>query len=162
MEKHIIKFRYGLTVDENRQRTEPCPYCGGVVCHVKENEDEVFCMNLVCKFHSFVDNSHYKWLKERFAEDARSGHVWFDVNSRYPTYSHPFIHRNDIACHKYIIRDFLYDEDEWLCRYKPLRLTKIACVKYNSPIIAQYASLDLMFEDGWINNYENRRRIEND
>lgn len=154
----LIKLKYGLTIDKSRQQQEPCPRCGQVICGVKENEDDVFCVNGLCTFHDQINHSHYSWMMERISRDASYNiPILFNDNYRYPNCRIPVMLNKDFKEGRFIIRDLRVDEKRYAL-YAPKGLDRIDCIDPNSPIIAQYYSLLLLVKDGWISNHD--RRIE--
>lgn len=150
----IIKLRYGLTIDENNQCDEPCPKCGAAVCHVKENNSDVFCTSSLCSFHDKFDYTWYPWIIERIERDASYGiPILFNHNSRYPSCKQPVMLNEDFKKHKYIIRELTIDEQKYsIAKYRGG--SKSSCIDVNSPIIARYANLELLVKDNWVSYHD--------
>lgn len=153
MNKHLIKLRYGLTIDENRPVEVSCPKCGGVCCYVKEEADHAFCLNTFCDFHDYTTDI-VEVRKERFLRFARYGTVFFYRNDQYEC-NIPFMTEDDIRAKKYIIREFELDKEKYnlyISEFGKNEYSWQSCYKQNCIIIAQYYSIQLMCEDGWLVN----------
>lgn len=147
MDKIRIKLKFNRTIDPNNQVSEPCPKCGRAVCHVKENPNEVFCMGWNCDFHDYTTDI-VDARTERFNYMARYGNVFFYANTQYSAHK-PFMLQDDIKQGRYIIREFELDS------YKYNIVSQRggsweSCPKENCRIVAQYYSVELMSEDGWL------------
>lgn len=149
MNKHLIKLRFGLTIDESRPVDESCPRCGSVCCYVKEESNHAFCLNTFCDFHDYTTDI-VEVRKERFLRFARYGTVFFFKNDQYAC-NNPFMTEEDIRAKKYIIREFELDtekyNDDFFCNSDNWWQL---CYKSNCKIIVQYHSVQLMCEDGWL------------
>lgn len=162
MNSLVIKLKYGLTIDPNQQHFEPCPKCGGVVCGVIENNDDVFCVNTFCDFKDTLDHSFVDRFIERF-EYIRSwgGPMFFNSNYRYPNVTHPFITKEDLAANRYIIREFIIDQDHYYSKAaRRAGVSPSRCYKQDCPIIARYGNVRLMVEDNWKPNKDGENEID--
>lgn len=162
MNSLVIKLKYGLTIDPNQQHFEPCPKCGGVVCGVIENNDDVFCVNTFCDFKDILDHSFVDRFIERF-EYIRSwgGPMFFNSNYRYPNVTHPFITKEDLRENKLVIREFVLDHERYTSQIgRRAGLSPSRCYKENCPIIARYGSVRLMIEDNWKPDKDGENEID--
>lgn len=153
MNKHLIKLRFGLTIDENRPVDESCPRCGSVCCYVKEEANHAFCLNTFCDFHDYTTDI-VEVRKERFLRFARYGTVFFYRNDQYEC-NIPFMIEDDIRAKKYIIREFELDKEKYnlyISEFGENEYSWQSCYKQNCISIAQYYSIQLMCEDGWLVN----------
>lgn len=158
----IVKLRYGLTIDTSNQHFEPCPKCGGVVCGVKENNDDVFCMNTFCDFKDTLNHSYADPLIERF-EYIKSwgGPMFFNTNYQYPSVKHPFITKEDLQENKLIIREFVLDHEYFTSPAgRRAGVSPGRCYKQNCPIIARYGSVNMMIADNWKPNKDGEDEID--
>ena len=151
MHSTVIKFKYGYTLDRNNPCDEPCPKCGRVVCHVKEDPYKVFCANTFCDFHDTYDMSWNKPIIERFKKFLRYPPIFlYRLDSLYSEFKCPFISEEDIKAGKFIIREFELDEELYnspVSRWGGAN--KADCYKRDSYIIVKYGNLELMVNDGW-------------
>ena len=149
MNSTFIKLKYGYTIDKNNPCDEPCPKCGRVVCHVKEDPYKVFCANTFCNFHDTFNPDWNKPILARFKYLLRYPPLFLTRNDyQYSQYSCPFMTEEDIRAGRFIVREFKIDSNKYeLFRGKGLE--KKHCYQIDSPIIAKYGSLELLVNDGW-------------
>lgn len=147
----IIKLMYGYTIDLNNTEDEPCPKCGGVVCHVKENSHKVFCTNSLCSFQDETNDNWDKPIIDRFKYMIKYPPVFlYRLDYNYSSYKHPFLMEEDLQQGKIVVRDFRLDEERYYSKAaRWAGLSKKQCYQTNSPIIARYSTIDLLVKDGW-------------
>lgn len=151
MNSAIIKLKYGYTIDKNNPCDEPCPKCGRVVCHVKEDPYKVFCANTFCDFQDTFNPDWNKPILDRFRYFLNYPPLFlYNVNNQYPYSTCPFMTKEDIKAGKFVIREFVLDEKEYYSELnKYAGLGKKYCYKIDAPIVVKYGSLELMVNDGW-------------
>lgn len=152
MNSAIIKLKYGYTIDKNNPCDEPCPRCGRVVCHVKEDPYKVFCANTFCDFQDTINPNWNKPILDRFRYFLNYPPLYLTRNDyQYSQYKCPFISEEDIKAGRFIVRDFKLDSEKYNNEYfRRAGLEKKYCYRVDSPIIARYGSLELMVNDGWL------------
>lgn len=131
----------------------PCPKCGRVVCHVKEDPYIVFCSNTLCDFHDEYKPFWLRPIMQRFKELLKYPPLFLKRNEYrkdylYSQYKNPFLSKEDIEDGKYIVREFELDKERYN-KWHPKGMPIENCYRIDSPIIAKYASLELLVKDGW-------------
>lgn len=157
MNPYLIKMIHSRTIDRNRPYHRNCPDCGSVLCHVKENDTEIFCINTFCSFHDFLSSSYYEEMIQKVHYEAKYqfNNIYFSINPKYKNYTHPFISKEDYKSGQYIVRDAEIDNAKLNDSFsKYMGLTPGMCVKKDSKIIARYSTIELLVKDGWIPNHD--------
>lgn len=161
----LIKLEFGLTIDKSRRFGQPCPKCGRTPYRVLENDDDVFCINVLCDFHGTIDHSVMEEKLARLKRDASyvlrmphlNHYITFYDNDLFPNCKQPIMFIKDYDNGDFIIRDAQINE-ELYARLEAKGASRGECVDAGSPIIARYYSLEQLVDDGWLSTHD--RRIE--